>query len=116
MMEVEWPGESLDSLGPAYKGLISTAAGAYQITKHTWTALQAKLNLPDFTGPSQDDGAIQLIKEKGGLDLLFGGRISDAILACKGIWASLPGSNSGQPQAKLTDLINVYGNAGGSFA
>lgn len=116
MMEVEWQGESLESLGPAYKGLISTAAGRYQITKHTWMALQAKLNLPDFTDSSQDDAAIQLIKEKGALDLLYGGKISEAITACRGIWASLPGSDSGQPQARMADLINVYGNAGGNFA
>lgn len=116
MMEPEWHGESLENLGPAYKGLISTAAGRYQITKHTWMALQAKLNLPDFSGPSQDDAAIQLIKEKGALDLVFGGRVGEAITACSGIWASLPGSNSGQPQKRFADLINAYGNAGGGFA
>jgi muramidase (phage lysozyme) len=47
----EWKGEPLDFLGPTYAGLISTAAGKYQITKHMWEALQAALNLADFGPP-----------------------------------------------------------------
>lgn len=112
----EWMGESLESLGPAYKGLHSTAAGKYQITKPTWLGLQAILKLPDFTGPSQDDAAVQLIKNKHALDLVFAGRVGDAITACRSIWASLPGSNVGQPTRSFAELINAYGNAGGGFA
>lgn len=112
----EWMGESLDFLGGSYVGKISTAAGAYQITRPTWLGIQAILRLPDFTGPSQDDAAIQLIKEKAALDLVFAGRVSDAITACRGIWASLPGGGSGQPQKSFAELINVYGSEGGAFA
>lgn len=112
----EWMGEPLDSLGPAYHGLHSTAAGAYQLIKPTWLAVQAILKLPDFTEPSQDDAAIQLIKGAGALDLVFGGEVGKAITACRGIWASLPGGKSGQPQRTFADLINTYGNNGGAFA
>lgn len=113
---VEWHGESLANLGPAYAGLVSTAAGKYQITKHTWQAIEAVLNLPDFTAPSQDDAAILLIKQKGALDMINGGRVADAINACHGIWASLPGSTSGQPQKSMATLVQAYTAAGGAFA
>lgn len=116
----EWMGEPLADamciaagLNPPCK---STAAGAYQITHSTWEGLKAILKLSDFTGPSQDDAAIQLIKNKHALDLVFAGRVADAITACRGIWASLPGSNVGQPTRTFTDLINIYASNGGTFA
>jgi muramidase (phage lysozyme) len=112
----EWLGEPLDFLGADYAGLHSSAAGRYQITKGTWLACKAALRLPDFTAACQDDAAILLIKQKGGLDLILAGRVGDAIEACRGVWASLPGSASGQPQRSLAQLINAYGNAGGSLA
>lgn len=102
--------------GAHWKGGFSTAAGRYQLIKPTWLALQAILKLPDFTAPSQDDAAIQLIKEKGALDLIMAGQIGDAIAKCNSVWASLPGSDSGQPQAEIASLLNVYMNQGGSLA
>lgn len=112
----EWRGEPLDHLGPAYVGKISTAAGAYQIIKPTWISLKARLGLPDFTVPSQDAAATELIREAGALDLVNAGRVAEAIGRCHGIWASLPGSTSGQPQRTMADLIQAYGNHGGAFA
>lgn len=112
----EWGGESLASLGSQYTHSISTAAGRYQLIRPTWLECKAALNLTDFTGPSQDDAAIWLIKEKGAMDLVNSGRVADAIELCHGIWASLPGSTSGQPQRTMADLIRAYGNAGGAFA
>lgn len=112
----EWHGAPIDFLGPAYKGMISTAAGKYQITKHTWQALQGALNLPDFSPQSQDAAATLLIKQKGALDAVNGGRVADAIALCHGVWASLPGSTSGQPQASLASLVQFYTGNGGAFA
>jgi muramidase (phage lysozyme) len=111
-----WHGESLDSLGGEYVGKVSTAAGAYQIIKPTWLALRTKLKLRDFTGPSQDAAALELVREAGALDIVYAGRVAEAIGLCKGIWASLPGSSAGQQQRSMADLINAYGNAGGEFA
>lgn len=113
---VEWAGESIANLGPQYAGEISTAAGRYQITRPTWRICKTALNLTDFTGPSQDDAAIFLIKQKGALVLVNNGQIADAIALCNGIWASLPGNSAKQPQRSMADLINAYGNAGGAFA
>lgn len=111
-----WHGESLENLGPQYAGLVSTAAGAYQLIKPTWIALKAKLRLMDFRPESQDAAATELIREKGAIDLINGGQVANAIQLCHGIWASLPGSTSGQPQATMADLIRSYSSNGGGFA
>lgn len=95
---------------------LSTAAGAYQIIKPTWVALKARLKLPDFSPLSQDAAAIELIREKGALDAINGGRVADAIALCHSVWASLPGSTSGQPQASLASLVQHYTDSGGAFA
>jgi lysozyme len=112
----EWLGEPLDFLGPRYVGLISTAAGRYQITKHTWEALQGALNLKDFGAASQDACAILLIKQKGALDLVDSGQVVSAVNLCHDVWASLPGNAAGQPQRAMGDLVMAYTNAGGAFA
>lgn len=112
----EWNGEPLDSLGPRYVGEVSTAAGRYQIIKHTWLRCKGVLSLANFTGPCQDDAAILLIKEAGALDLINAGQIGDAIEKCSGIWASLPGSTAGQPTRSFADLLKVYTADGGAFA
>ncbi len=111
-----WHGEPLDFLGPAYVGKISTAAGAYQIIVGTWRTCKSILHLPDFTAPSQDAAATELIREHGALNLVNSGQVADAINKCHGIWASLPGSTSGQPQRSFADLIRAYTSAGGAFA
>jgi muramidase (phage lysozyme) len=110
-----WKGEPLDFLGSRYAGEVSTAAGAYQIIKPTWITLKRRLSLPDFTAPSQDAAAVGLIREARALDLVNGGQIAAAIDLCHGIWASLPGSTSGQPQVKMAELIQAYTNNGGGF-
>jgi muramidase (phage lysozyme) len=112
----EWKGESIANLGPQYAGEVSTAAGKYQINRPTWLNCKVALNLRDFTGPSQDDAALFLIKQKGALDLVNGGQVAAAITLCHGIWASLPGGTSGQPERSFADLIHAYGDAGGAFA
>jgi muramidase (phage lysozyme) len=112
----EWHGESLVSLGSQYAHSISTAAGRYQLIRPTWMECQAALGLTDFTGPSQDDAAIWLIKEKGAMDIVNSGRVTDGIELCHGIWASLPGNSSGQPHRSVAELIHAYADAGGAFA
>jgi hypothetical protein len=109
----EWLGESLAGLGSQYLHSISTAAGAYQITRPTWLEIQGVLKLPDFTASSQDDAAIFLVKEKGALSLVNFGQFEKAVDLCSGVWASLPGSTSGQPQRDIADLVAIYQQNGG---
>ena len=117
----EWKGVSIAFLGPQYEGEISTAAGAYQITKGTWLALKFQAQrrgepLPDFTGPSQDRGAAILIDQKGATEMIEAGNFAAAIEACHRIWASLPGSTSGQPQSSMLALTVTFTDAGGKLA
>jgi muramidase (phage lysozyme) len=116
----EWRGEPLpDAMCIAAgfsPGCVSTAAGRYQLTRPTWTRLKATLRLSDFTGPSQDDACVQLLKENDAFNLVIAGRVADAITACHREWASLPGNAAGQPQTDLATLIHTYADAGGAFA
>lgn len=111
----EWAGEPLDFLGPKYFGEISSAAGRYQINLPTFLRLRTLLGTTGFGPQVQDDMAIQLIKEQGALELVMGGEVTEALAKCSKIWASLPGSDSDQPQAKIADLLDTYMSAGGSL-
>jgi muramidase (phage lysozyme) len=111
----EWDGETfaLKTTGQLIK---STAAGRYQINKPTWITYRVKLRLTNFMPLSQDAAAIGMIKDKGALNLVNDGRVSEAIDLCHPIWASLPGSLSGQPQKTMAQLLQAYTMAGGGFS
>jgi len=74
----------------------STAAGAYQFIRPTWTRLRNKLGLDDFSEQNQDKAALELLKETGIVDLIQAGEIEAAIRKASNIWASLPGSTAQQ--------------------
>lgn len=117
----EWGGETLKdeyciALG-LKPGCVSTAAGRYQITCPTWLGWKHILQLNNFGPAAQDDVAIQIIKKEGALELVNAGRIAEALATpLHTIWASLPGSKSGQPQHEVAYLLNAYNAAGGAFA
>lgn len=112
----EWKGEPLDSLGPQYAGLVSTAAGRYQIIRRTWLGARKALGLRDFGPASQDRAAVWLIKNRGALADVQAGRFAQAVDKCRAEWASLPGAGYGQPERKLGELQAAYTNAGGTLA
>lgn len=116
----EWMGESLKFLAerlnrPELANEISTAAGRYQITRPTYLRLSKVLNTKGFAPDVQDDMCIQLLKEAGALTLINRGAVAYAITLCHELWASLPGSTSGQPQTPFADLIHTYLEAGGAY-
>lgn len=94
----------------------TTAAGAYQFLLKTWTALQAKLHLVDFSPASQDAAATELIAECGAMADVKEGRLQDAIDKCSRIWASLPNSTYPQPVRTYLFATEAYLNAGGTVA
>lgn len=96
--------------------LWSSAAGRYQFIWPTWMGLQAKLKLPDFGRNSQDAAALELVRQRGALSLVDQGRITDAIIACAPVWASLPGAGYGQFEHTFDRLLQAYKAAGGSVA
>jgi lysozyme len=97
-------------------GCVSTAAGAYQITKPTWVRVAAKLGLSDFSPASQDAAAIELISEKGALGDIQAGRIDDAVSKVRRVWASLPGAGYSQAEVKLAAFANNFQKYGGTLA
>lgn len=116
----EWRGEPLSAamckgagLGP---GCVSTAAGAYQIIKPTWIAVQKKLRLPDFSPASQDAAAIELLRQRGAIPAIEQGRFADAINATKKEWASLTGAGYGQGERSLQWLEARFVENGGTVA
>lgn len=116
----EWKGKQLPDAMCIALGLHppchSTAAGRYQLILPTWLRLKGVLQLRNFGPESQDDCAVQIIKERGALDLIYGGEIAAAISKCSAEWASLPGSGAQQPQKTFAQLLNVYSTNGGGFA
>jgi len=112
----EWRGEPIDELGPQYAGMVSTAAGRYQIRKATWLECKRALGLVDFSPASQDAACAYLIKRRSALEDVQAGRVEIAVAKCKSEWASLPGNAAGQPQRKLEQLLAAYTNAGGALA
>lgn len=95
---------------------VSTAAGAYQITKPTWLGCVKALGLIDFSEWSQDTAAWYLIGQKGAQADVLAGRIESAIGKLGKLWASLPGAAAQQRQVAMTDFLNGYTNNGGVIA
>lgn len=112
----EWKGEPLDNLGPKYAGKVSTAAGRYQIIRGTWNNARKALALADFSPMNQDAAACWLIRGAGAMSDVQAGRVADAISKCRKIWASLPGAGYGQPERKLSTLLDVFTAQGGALA
>lgn len=106
----EWRGAAFGD------GQWSTAAGAYQFIRGTWSALRDSLSLPDFGPESQDRAAIELIRQRGALEDVKAGRFADAVMKVRRVWASLPGAGYGQGERSIDWLAQVYEKNGGSFA
>ncbi len=70
-----------------------SAAGAYQFLKTTWTGLEKKLNLPDFSPESQDKAAVEKIKERKAYNFVTTGDLNGAIDKLTNEWVSLPGGS-----------------------
>ena len=105
----EWMGEH-------WAGGLSTAAGKYQINKPSWLDGKAAAHLSDFDGDSQDAWVAWKLSSRGILELVDAGQAQEAISRSAGIWASLPGGNSGQPEKSFAELLGVYAGAGGAYA
>lgn len=85
----------------------STAAGAYQITGTTYRDVAGKLGIKDFSETSQDQIAIELIRQKGALNDVANGNWEAAINKLGGVWASLPSSQYGQAKRSMEWSIAV---------
>ena len=96
--------------------LKSTAAGRYQILARNFDPYKRALHLPDFSPESQDQIAVQMIREVKAIPMIQAGQFGAAVSACRHIWASLPGAGYGQHENKLENLEAAYVKAGGNVA
>lgn len=69
------------------------SAGRYLIVSSTWDSLMLKVQLPDFSPQSQDQAAIELIRENNALDDIEAGNLESAIHKVSEVWGTLPNSN-----------------------
>lgn len=103
-------------------GLVSTAAGRYQIIEGTWDWYKHLFFLPDFSPMNQDRVAEQLLAETGALSLIESGWIDQAIFRASSRWASLPDTPTDQRGRydqgahPVEGLVSVYKSFGGSVA
>jgi muramidase (phage lysozyme) len=86
------------------KGLVSTAAGRYQILLKTWRGIRVRLQLPDFSPTSQDAAMVALIPTNAWTKY-NNGDIAGAIQLLGPIWTSLPGSPTGENRISLNDAV-----------
>lgn len=100
-------------MGAKFSGGFSTAAGAYQFLRNTWSNVRASLGLKDFGPESQDKAAIQLIRGRNAYSDVVAGRVKSAIAKCNKEWASLAGSPYGQTTYNLSRCVGFYTDAGG---
>lgn len=88
--------------------LCSDAAGRYQFLSKTWDPLAEDLGLKDFTPPSQDMAVVELIRRDGAYNAVAGSanheNFKRAVTKLNNIWASLPGSEYGQPTHPMATL------------
>lgn len=98
-------------------GCVSTAAGAYQITRPTWNEFRAlSPRLPDFSPRSQDIAAARILQRLGVPRLLYAGDVHGAIMAASKRWASLPGSTAKQGGRSMAFVLDKFSKAGGTYA
>ncbi len=91
----------------------STAAGRYQLLARYFDHYRKLLHLNDFSPASQDEIAIQQMREKGALADIEAGRCTAAIKKVSSLWASLPSAGYGQPENSLASLQQAFVRAGG---
>lgn len=96
-------------------GCVTTAAGAYQITRTTWDEFrQAGAwgdRLPDFSPESQDEAARRILYRIGALPLVERGDFDGALRLASKRWASLPGSTAGQNPQSYARVRSYYDDA-----
>jgi len=86
----------------------STAAGAYQMIRPTWTRLRDQLDLEDFSKDSQDCAAVELLRQNGIIAMIEAGEIEAAIKKAGKVWAGLPGNTYQQSPKQLKYALDRF--------
>lgn len=103
------PYEVCISAGFVSGNCVSTAAGAYQFIKRTWSELRnIQPRLPDFSQQSQDIAAVRLLRAIDVIEPLLSDDIQTAIKKASARWASLPFSTANQRPKPLNYALSKY--------
>ncbi len=95
-------------------GLVSSAAGAYQVMGYTWddpsmVKARQNYNIKDFSPLSQDLFCLILLKSKSGaLQKIRQGDIKTALDSLSYVWASLPPGRYGQPSKSMDEALSIF--------
>lgn len=93
---------------------LTTAAGAYQITRRTWNDLGGVSRYGDFLPKSQDQAAVDLLRRRGAFADIEAGNFDIALTKLKNEWEAFARMLAGNYPITLADAKNIYVNAGGS--
>ena len=82
--------------------------------EQTWRGAVASLAangvlVGDFSAPSQDRVAEQIIQEHHALDLVRAGQIEQAVALLRGTWVSLPGGVEQAPRLDMAEARRRFG-------
>lgn len=100
-------------------GRVTTAAGAYQITRTTWDEIRKRLQLPDFSPASQDAAAVAITqfpwRQNAYNDIVTGNFLS-AVGKLRNEWESLGRILAHDYVYTLPQITQMYADAGGTIA
>lgn len=111
-----------------HKPIGTTASGAYQMVRKTWTLARDALGLTDFSPASQDAAAIWLLKHKvpgkhemrlegtGNYELVSAGRFDEAIAALRLEWEAFDRMVKGQYHVSMAQAREFLVAQGGALA
>jgi len=104
-----WDGVRLDD------GRLTTAAGAYQITRTTWRDLGGADKYGSFDPAAQDAAAADLIKRRGALNLILAGQFDAALSRLVNEWEAFARILAGTYPVTKQGARTIYADAGGTI-
>lgn len=100
-------------------GRLTTAAGAYQITKSTWDEIRKKLPLPDFSPASQDAAAVAILQfpwRQNAYNDVVAGNFLSAVGKLRNEWEAFGRILNNDYVYTIPQITQMYADAGGSIA
>lgn len=92
-------------------GRLTTAAGAYQITKSTWSSLGGKKRYGDFGPKAQDNAAVDLLKRRNAYADVIAGRAGMAASSLRQEWEVFMGK-----RYSTAIVLDIFRQNGGNLA
>lgn len=98
-------------------GKRSTAAGAYQFLSGTWDEVSERYGIRNISPKAQDFAAVVKLKDRGALDDVLSGRLTQTLLKTSHEWASLPPfRHKGQGRLSFSEAQAAFVRSGGKLS